>query len=263
MKIFFISCFNNSISKSTFRGGINESWAHDLQILSHLYSKDTITAKLLKQEIKKIFMVIDDKSKVKGYTKIDHLGLSWHLFMQSFMCLFGALILTDIILRKQGMSIKHYLRKAFTSSNIHQIYLITIANLEKIENDEFKVIIYKRLIDKSLIINKKIKFRIIKAVDYYFVVVQRDVWKGVQSTINKFSTLLYTLTLLDPANQGEVDKFNLKMERKLENFLNNYFAGATNEIKKLVANENSSVAKLEKLFEHETHLAEFLKANTT
>ena len=52
------------------------------------------------------------------------------------------------------------------------------------------------------------------------------------------------------------------MERKLERYLKNYFAGATNEVRELVTDEESSVAKLKILFDNESHLADFLKSKT-
>ena len=52
------------------------------------------------------------------------------------------------------------------------------------------------------------------------------------------------------------------MERKLERYLKNYFAGATNEVRELVTDEESSVAKLKRLFDYESHLADFLKSKT-
>ena len=250
--------FDNSTNIYVFKQGINESWAHTLQLFSHLYNKeDNMDEKLLNKEINKLLSVIKDKSIVIAYT-VEKSNLSKHIFMQSFMCLFGALILINIILKEKKENIDKEITKAFDSGNIHNIYLITMKSLDKIKDDKLKNIIHKRLITKSLDINKKITRKIIKTSNQQINSINRQ-WNSIKDYLEHFLEFLNSLLLLDPENQEKIDELKLKMEKKLEKVVKKYFSNVKGELKSLVKDETEYIEKLKMMFKDEEETLQFLR----
>jgi|TARA_B100001971_G_scaffold136182_1_gene125756 hypothetical protein len=254
-----------------YRQGMEESWTHILQVLRYLYDKKiVITEELLNKEIKKIYALIKDKSKIKAYAG-EKGSLSIHTFMSAFMWLFGALVLIDVILRKEGKPGRKFLGRkyfnlAFRSTNIHQIYLWTLKSLEKLDNKRLKDIIHESLIKEFKTVNKKITQKIIEEVNYYFESIKNATWWDLQGILKSFLELLDILSLLDKNNKNLVNGLKKEMEILIEKHLKKYFN--KNKVAEIVEGEIKSIDKLEKLFSGQTKRLkklrlEFLKSSMT
>jgi len=255
--------FNHKLSHRAYNTGIDESWAHLMQLLSHMYKENIfITEELLDKEIDKIYGVLEDKSKVKLYSEKDTYGLSQHLFMQCFMPLFGALILIDSILRQNGRNINSQIRKCFRSGDVNNIYLTTLECLDALDDRKLKEMINNRLIRRFKQRKLEVELQVIKGADSYLNLLSGYRWWNVPSALQEFLSYLNVLLLIDPSNGSEVNKLRAKMEKILNHNVKTYFSQAGEEIKKMVGEEKSSIDQLIVLFENEKRMIRFLESST-